>query len=235
MPELGRKSITRLHRQLKRAEGGEFNNPPRRGSGHQPRDAKPRVVMLLEDCASGDRAECAILVEVASTETQIVEIVGTPLSGTFTLAFNGQVTEALPYDVTAEEMQAALEGLDGINPGDVIVEIGPSAGVNGFSVYRWLVSFTGQYNAQDVAELVAASSVIGEGDVADVDLEVGVRSLPDVEDTGDTLDVLCATPLPEAVVIPAGAIGVALFVPTFGYCLVTAECGCPDETPEAEY
>jgi hypothetical protein len=225
MPGLTQDSVRRLHRQLKRAERGEFNNPPRRGNPHVPRDPHPRVVMLLEDCASGDRAECAVLVEVESTETQIVGFLGQPVSGTFKLSFDGQQTEALAYDVTAEQMQTALGALSSISPGDVIVEMGPGASVGNRGIYRWLVSFTGQYEGSNVSELVATNvDLLVEGAFESADALIEVRSLPDLEDTGETIDCLCVVPLPTAVTLHAGAIAIAVFVPSFGYVFNAVEC-----------
>lgn len=225
MPGLTTSTVRRIHRQVRRAEHGEFNNPPRGRSEHVPRDPRPRVVMLLEDCQSGDRAECAVLVEVESTETQIVEILGRPVSGTFRLRFDGEQTEAMPYGVTAAEMQYALEALPNINPGDVIVEIGPEASVGGRAIYRWLISFTGQYDSQDVAELIPVNvDLLVEGAFSTADAVIEVRSLPDLEDTGETLSVLCVVPLPTSIVLHAGSVAIALPIPSFGYCFTAIEC-----------
>ena len=127
MPSLTDRSILRIQRQVLRAEGGEFDPPPGTGARRRRRDPTPRVVMLLEDCQSGERALAAILIEVQRTETQIVGFCGTPLSGTFALRFDGQTTADIAYNATAAEVQAALESLDNINPGDVRVEFGPSS------------------------------------------------------------------------------------------------------------
>lgn len=223
--ELGTRSIRRTQRQLLRAEGGEFDNPPRKTDLRHWRDPSPRVVMLLEDCQSGDRVEAAILIEVESTETQLVEICGNPLSGTFKLEFDGQTTDALDYDITAEDLQEAMEALANINSGDVVVELGPGAELGDNVIYRWLIHFTGQYdNASVPAIMPTAVSISGQGLSSIVDLAVEVRDQPDLEDTGDTLEVLCVVPLPPGVTIWAGNIGIALPVPSFGYCLVAAEC-----------
>lgn len=50
--------------------------------------------------------------------------------GTFTVTWNGQTTTALAYNITAENLQVALEALSNIAPGDVVVTggIGVSGG-----------------------------------------------------------------------------------------------------------
>lgn len=218
-------SAQRLETQLLRAEGGAFDNPPKRSTRKPRREPTPRVVMLLEDCESGDRAEAAILVEVESTETQLVEVCGTPYSGTFKLQFDEETTAELAYNITAEDLQEALEELDNIDPGDVRVEMGPGSETGDDVIYRWLIHFTGQYEGEDVPELVPTEvDIQGQGAFSIVRLDVEVRSRPDLEDTGDTLNALCVVPLPPGMKIYAGSIGVVLSVPSFGYCLITVEC-----------
>lgn len=46
-------------------------------------------------------------------------------AGTFTLTFDGETTAAIAYNATAATVQAALEGLSNIDPGDVTVAGGP--------------------------------------------------------------------------------------------------------------
>lgn len=218
-------SAQRLETQLLRAEGGAFDNSPKRATRKPRREPTPRVVMMLEDCESGGRAEAAILVEIESTETQLVEIDGSPLSGTFKLQFDEATTATLDYNITAEDLQAALEDLDNINPGDVLVELGPGSESGDDVLYRWLVHFTGQFEGEDVPELVPVEvSIRGQGAFSIVNEEVNVRSQPDVEDTGDTLNALCVVPLPPGMRIYAGNLGVVLSIPTFGYCLIAVEC-----------
>lgn len=47
-----------------------------------------------------------------TSEVQTITVVGS--AGTFTLTWNGQTTSALPYNVTAAAMQAALWALSNI-------------------------------------------------------------------------------------------------------------------------
>lgn len=81
---------------------------------------------------------------------------GTPTAGTFTLAFDGQTTAPIAFNATAAQVQAALEALTNINPGDVVASGGPLPGT---SVD---VTFQGQYAGTNVPQMtVDNTNVIG--------------------------------------------------------------------------
>ena len=81
--------------------------------------------------------------------------IGTPgavaSGGTFTLTYDGQTTAALAYDATAAQVQAALEALSNIAPGDVLVTEVNSG---------WLVEFIGTKAATDVVEMTGNASLL---------------------------------------------------------------------------
>jgi hypothetical protein len=77
-----------------------------------------------------------------------------PAGGTFTLSFEGDTTGPLPFDASAATVQAALEGLPGIAPGDVVVSEGPAS----TDVFR--VAFTGALGATDVPSITADGSLL---------------------------------------------------------------------------
>jgi hypothetical protein len=58
-------------------------------------------------------------------ERQTITKSGTVTGGTFTLTFNGETTATIAYDAIASAIQTALEGVFGIEPGDVVVGGGP--------------------------------------------------------------------------------------------------------------
>ncbi|MCY2986729.1 MAG: M36 family metallopeptidase [Planctomycetota bacterium] len=67
-------------------------------------------------------------VPVPQNEIQRLAFTGTPLTGTFTLGFGATApttTNPLPYYADAAWVQAELESLGGINPGDIAVTGGP--------------------------------------------------------------------------------------------------------------
>jgi hypothetical protein len=231
MPGLTLRTLRRLEKMLRDYEAGRLTNPPRRPETRRARTASPRVAMLLEDCDSGDRAEAAVLVEIASTETQIVEIVGVPSAGTFKLRFSGEDTAELAYNISAKDMQTALESLSNIGRGQVRVEIGPDASLGARKIYRWLVHFTGRFVNANVPTLVPINvdMIVDNFDTKETGVQpVKVRNLPDVEDSGESLPVLCVVPLPRGVTLFAGSIGIAVWAPTFGYVWTALECLCDD-------
>ncbi len=58
---------------------------------------------------------------------QQIRFIGTPTGGTFMLRFEGQQTGALPFDATAAQIQAAMEGLSNVGAGNIEVT-GPVGG-----------------------------------------------------------------------------------------------------------
>ncbi len=62
-------------------------------------------------------------------EVQTMSRSASPTSGTYTLTYEGQTTQEIAYNASIEEIQAALEALSTVNPGDITV--GGSA--NGFA------------------------------------------------------------------------------------------------------
>jgi multidrug efflux pump subunit AcrA (membrane-fusion protein) len=75
---------------------------------------------------------------------------GPPAGGAFTLAFDGQTTEPIPYAAPAAAVQAALEALPNVAPGDVTVT-GSGGG-------PWTVTFAGAYSNRDVPRMAAQDS-----------------------------------------------------------------------------
>jgi len=73
---------------------------------------------------------------VNTNELQRLDMTGYPMDGHFALEFRSagiplvQLTDALHFRATPAQIQAALESLPTIRPGDVIVSGGPLAGVN---------------------------------------------------------------------------------------------------------
>lgn len=68
----------------------------------------------------------------------------------FTLTWQGQTTTSITASATVAQVQAALESIDLIDPGDVVVT-GPAGASNG----PWLVTFIGRYAGQNVAQMTS--------------------------------------------------------------------------------
>ena len=89
-------------------------------------------------------------------EVQTIYKSGTVSGGTFTVSFAGQTTAAVAYNVSAADLQTALENLSNVVPGDVTVT--GTAGNN--YILRW----AGNYAAQDVAAVtIGNGSITGGG------------------------------------------------------------------------
>ncbi len=63
----------------------------------------------------------------------------TAISGTFRLTYNGQTTEDISYNATTAAIQAALEALPNINPGDIVVS-GAGLDQNGDTNFTFLAA-----------------------------------------------------------------------------------------------
>jgi hypothetical protein len=58
-----------------------------------------------------------VLDGAGTNEVQTVTVSGTPTGGTFTLAFDGQISSAIQYNATLAQFQTALDGLLGVGNG----------------------------------------------------------------------------------------------------------------------
>jgi hypothetical protein len=54
-------------------------------------------------------------------EVQMLQMVGEPTAGTWTMTFDGQTTQSIPYNATALQVMAALQGLPNVGTFDVVV------------------------------------------------------------------------------------------------------------------
>jgi hypothetical protein len=81
-----------------------------------------------------------------SNEVQQFDLGGAS-AGTFTVTFDGETTGAINWDATAADVQAALEGLSNIDPGDVEATGGPLPGT------AVVLTFGGQHAGENVPEI----------------------------------------------------------------------------------
>jgi hypothetical protein len=102
---------------------------------------------------------------IVEDEVQTITFSDDPTSGTFQLDFASEVTANIDYagpgmgDVTAANIQAALEALMGIGAGDVLVE------QVGTSDFEFTVTFIGALAGTDVAQLVVTQQNLDQGSV----------------------------------------------------------------------
>ena len=88
----------------------------------------------------------------SANETQVLESLSTVTGGTFTLTFNSQTTAPISHNAAAADVQAALEALAGVTPGDVSVTGGAFPG----SPIR--VEFLGAFAGTDVGPITIDDS-----------------------------------------------------------------------------
>lgn len=95
--------------------------------------------------------------DAGTNEVQTVTVTGTPTGGTFTLTYSGQTTAAIAYNANAAAVDAALEALSNIDAGEVTVTGGPGPGT------PWVVTFTGDLQGTNVAEMTADDALLTGG------------------------------------------------------------------------
>jgi hypothetical protein len=95
-----------------------------------------------------NETETEIVAPANINELQSVLVDAT--GGTFTLTYSGQTTAAIAFNASAAALQAALEALSNIAPGDVAV-VSPTAGV-------YTVEFTGTLAGTNVTQMTASST-----------------------------------------------------------------------------
>lgn len=97
--------------------------------------------------------------EAAGTN-EVQEITVKAKKGTFKISFEGETTAAIKFNATAGEVQAALEALGGIDPGDVVVTGGPG---DETGTAPYVLTFGGQFAEEDVPAVTTDVSGLEEG------------------------------------------------------------------------
>jgi hypothetical protein len=91
-----------------------------------------------------------------ANEVQTFDL-GAASSGTFTITFQGSTTGNIAFNATPAVVQAALEALPNINPGDVTVTGGPLPGT------AVTLTFSGQYAGVNVSAItIDGALTVGE-------------------------------------------------------------------------
>ena len=101
---------------------------------------------------SGANAGYAVPLVQGANEVQTITFGGTVSGGTFTITLDGETTAAIAYNATTAAVQAALEGLSNLAPGDVTVT--GSAGA-------YVLTYGGASAGRDVPAVTYTSSLTG--------------------------------------------------------------------------
>jgi len=173
---------------------------------------RPIRGILLEECIDNGTAEAAVTEYSDTTEVQEVSLVGEPTGGTFRLTFRGEETADIPWDATAEELQAALEALETIGANNVEVSVGTS---DDYFPGVWLVEFAGSLAGVDVELMEETNNLTG--------VAIVVAATQDWEDTGRTATVRCAIPVGTPTPLRPGAVVLCQAMGRAGYVIWAAE------------
>lgn len=138
-----------------------------------------------------------------ANEVQTIDL-GGATAGTITIDFDGEVTGAIAFDATAAAVQAELEGLSNIDPGDVAVTDGPLPGTI-------TLTFGGRYAGVNVPEVVVTPSGLTGGTVTVATTTEGGSAAADGRETAAGL-LFSSVKVPASGANPGGAILVHGFV-----------------------
>jgi hypothetical protein len=118
------------------------------------RGGGPAVATLMQggsgvvaEIVKGGNSTAVELTAGGGGANEVQRITNPNAGGSFTLSFDGQITAVIAATATAADVQAALEALSNISPGDVIVTAAAAGG-------PWTVEFTGVYADQNVVEIL---------------------------------------------------------------------------------
>lgn len=94
---------------------------------------------------------------IAGLNSEVQRVTTNSIGGTYTLGFQGEETEPLSYEATADEVQSALEALPTVGAGQVAVTGGKTTvGERAGKAFR--VVFGGELAEEDVPQLTADKS-----------------------------------------------------------------------------
>lgn len=93
-------------------------------------------------------------------EVQQITPGGTISGGTWQITYDGQQTAALAHNAAASAVQAALDALSNVEPGDIVVSGGP------LTVGFFALTFKKNLGGLDVPQVTVASSLTGTGPTA---------------------------------------------------------------------
>lgn len=118
-------------------------------------------------------------------DSESVSIPVNATGGTFTITVEGATTAAIAFNATAAAVQAALELLPGVSPGDLTVSGGPG---NSGGTTPYVITWGGRYAGVDAPAITTgAGSLTGGAGTATVTTTAGGAESPSGEGTGKGL------------------------------------------------
>jgi hypothetical protein len=129
-------------------------------------------ILLEFDGSDGLKEHDIILVESGVNETQRLDFTSGATGGTFSLNFDGQITDELPFDTTATSLTEAMEALSNVDQ----VSVGGDM-IDGFDI-----EYQGVNSNTDLTEITINSNSLTEDTVAE---EVEIQTVADVAESLD--------------------------------------------------
>lgn len=129
-----------------------------------------RLIVDGTALTTSDLLSLATTTEGSFNETQRLISSGTLTAGDFTLTFDGETTAPIVFDADAATIQAALEQLNTVPAGSVIVSGLLASGIE--------VNFTGALTQQNVSQLVVDAGGLTGGSVVAATLKQGSAQDP---------------------------------------------------------
>lgn len=117
-------------------------------------------------------------------EVQGVTIIAAS-GGTFTLTFDGFTTAPIAYDASVAAVQAALNALPNVEPGDLVVSGVPGA---------WVITAGGQYAFTNIPQITIDPTGLVEGEGFDAFTETTTEGLPPGKSFNDGVAAVEFTP-----------------------------------------
>lgn len=109
------------------------------------------------------------------TTVQLIQVAGAPASGSFILKFDDVPTGPIPFDASPEDVQAALEALANIGPGNVVV--------TGIPGGPWTVTFAGELAGETQPLLEVDDSGLGGGSAPNISVLTDDLATPAINRT----------------------------------------------------
>lgn len=141
-----------------------------------------------------------------TSEIQTVNL-GAATAGTVTIGFDGETTTALAFNATASAVQAALQALSNVDPGDILVTGGPLPGT-------LTLAFGGRYLGVDVPQVVVTPTGLTGGTVTVATTQPGGSTVNDGRQTAvghldPDVKIKDATSRPHIAVFVGGTVNIA--------------------------
>ncbi|HEX5984709.1 MAG TPA: hypothetical protein VFY69_10925, partial [Solirubrobacterales bacterium] len=101
---------------------------------------------------------------IGGVHSELQQLAVAAKAGTYTLTYEGETTASLAFTAEAAEVQAALEDLPGVDPGEMEVTGGPTLGqdTSGWQHRSFHIAFVGPLAGTDVSQIETTGELTGK-------------------------------------------------------------------------